>query len=208
MGGFLINLALTAILAFILSRIYERYGHALSNRGIFSRNFMILTMTTMVVITIVKSSLALSLGLVGALSIIRFRTAIKEPEELAYLFFCITIGLGFGADQRAITIVAFLAICVVIIVRRKYYVAEYSQNLYITISSQGENKISLDQIVTLLKKYFSAVDIKRFDEAKEILEVSFVVEFDKFEQLQIAVAELNKLNNSIKITFLDTKGSF
>ena len=44
-------------------------------------------MTTMVVITIVKSSLALSLGLVGALSIVRFRAAIKEPEELAFYFF-------------------------------------------------------------------------------------------------------------------------
>ena len=51
------------------------------------------------VILIVKSSLALSLGLVGALSIVRFRTPIKEPEELIYLFLAIAIGLGFGAGQ-------------------------------------------------------------------------------------------------------------
>ena len=57
----------------------------------------LITMTTMLIISIVKSSLALSLGLVGALSVIRFRAAIKEPEELTYLFLTIAIGLGFGA---------------------------------------------------------------------------------------------------------------
>ena len=70
----------------------------LSNRKIFSKNFFIITTTTMLIITVVKSSLALSLGLVGALSIIRFRAAIKEPEELGYLFLTISIGLGCGAD--------------------------------------------------------------------------------------------------------------
>ncbi len=66
-----------------------------------------LAVTTMIIITIVKSSLALSLGLVGALSIVRFRSAIKEPEELTYLFLTIAIGLGFGADQRLATIIGF-----------------------------------------------------------------------------------------------------
>ncbi|HAE74801.1 MAG TPA: DUF4956 domain-containing protein, partial [Alphaproteobacteria bacterium] len=63
-------------------------------------------------ITIVKSSLALSLGLVGALSIVRFRTPIKEPEELAYLFIAIAMGLGLGADQTLPTVLASLVILV------------------------------------------------------------------------------------------------
>jgi hypothetical protein len=63
---------------------------------------MMITMTTMLIITIVKASLALSLGLVGALSILRFRAAIKEPKELAYWFLAIAIGLDFGARQRVI----------------------------------------------------------------------------------------------------------
>jgi hypothetical protein len=62
------------------------------------------------IITIVKSSLALSLGLVGALSIVRFRTPVKEPEELAYLFMAIAIGLGMGADYRLETSVGTILI--------------------------------------------------------------------------------------------------
>ena len=59
--------------------------------NIFFKNFTSLTLITTLIITVVKSSLALSLGLVGALSIVRFRAAIKEPEELVYLFICIAI---------------------------------------------------------------------------------------------------------------------
>src|SRR5205823_4007071 len=95
---FVINLILTALLAFILGQVYMKFGSALSNRDMFARNFVMLAMTTMLIISIVKSSLALSLGLVGALSIVRFRAAIKEPEELNYLFLAISIGLGFGAS--------------------------------------------------------------------------------------------------------------
>ena len=95
---FIINLSLAAILALILSQIYIRYGISLSNRRIFSRNFLLITMTTMLIITIVKSSLALSLGLVGALSIIRFRAAIKEPEQIVFLFLLIGISISVGAN--------------------------------------------------------------------------------------------------------------
>ena len=108
--GFFINLLVTAFLAQILSIVYVRYGNAISNRQAFGRNFIILAVTIMIVITIVKSSLALSLGLVGALSIVRYRTAIKEPEELAYTFLTIAIGLGMGADQLKVTVVAFFFI--------------------------------------------------------------------------------------------------
>jgi hypothetical protein len=106
LGDFAVNIVLAAVLSFILGQVYIYYGSTLSNRRMFARNFMMLAMTTMLIITVVKSSLALSLGLVGALSIIRFRAAIKEPEELAYIFLVISIGLGLGADQRLITIVA------------------------------------------------------------------------------------------------------
>ena len=69
----------------------------------------------MLIITIIKSSLALSLRLVGALSNIRFRTAIKEPEELMFLFISIALGLGFGANQTFITLIGFLLIIIAII---------------------------------------------------------------------------------------------
>ena len=84
--GFIINFLLTFLCSWTLSKVYKSYGTSISDRSLFSKNFIFISLTTMLIITIIKSSLALSLGLVGALSIIRFRTAIKEPEELMFLF--------------------------------------------------------------------------------------------------------------------------
>ena len=205
-AGFILNLVLVAVLSFILSRIYIVYGTSLSNRRAFSQNFILIAMATMVVITIVKSSLALSLGLVGALSIVRFRTAVKEPEELAYLFINIALGLGFGADQRLITAVAFAVICAVIVVKNYFRKDHGYQNLYLTISSRSPQKIQLNQIVETLKKNCTVVDLKRFDESSEALEASFLIEFDGFDKLNQTKKDLQSLGDTVKITFLDNRG--
>ena len=207
-AGFIFNLFLAALLSFILSRVYIKYGESLSNRRMFARNFMLITMTTMLVIAIVKSSLALSLGLVGALSIVRFRAAIKEPEELAYLFLAIVIGLGFGADQRTITVVAFFIIMGIICLKRFSHKFQDNQNLYLTVSSRDKDKVELDSIVQILKKHCMGVNMKRFDETKEVLEAAFLVEFKDFNNLKEAKDDLKRLNDSLKITFLDNKGIY
>ena len=207
--GFSVNLVLAAVLSFILGQVYIYYGSSLSNRRMFSRNFMMLAMTTMLIITVVKSSLALSLGLVGALSIIRFRAAIKEPEELAFIFLVISIGLGLGADQRLITIVAFFIIISIILLRKKFvYKPKENQNLHVTVSSHNPDKIDLNQIVTVLNNYCSAVNMKRFDETNEMLEASFLVDFSDYEQIEKVRSDLSKLSKSVKITFLDSQGAY
>ena len=95
----LLNLVVGAGLALVLRWHFRRFGSTLSNREEFDQVIPFVLLTTVLIISIVKSSLALSLGLVGALSIVRFRTPIKEPEELAYLFVAIAMGLGLGAAQ-------------------------------------------------------------------------------------------------------------
>lgn len=205
--GFIINIILSAVLALVLSWIYGKYGDSLSNRKKFGKNFLLVTMTTMFIISIIKSSLALSLGLVGALSIIRFRAAIKEPEELAYLFFAIAIGLGLGADQTAITLLAFIIISIIVIVVKKFSKKfTDNQNLYLTLQSEGSKKIGIDAILEILKMNCDVVELRRLDETTELLEASFMVEAQNFDQIYNAKIELQKLNDSLKITFLDNKG--
>ena len=114
---FVEGLILAGFLSFIIQITYLKFSTSLSNKFDFSKNFIILGLTTTLVITIVKSSLALSLGLVGALSIVRFRAAIKEPEELVYLFLIIATGLGCGAGQLKITLIGIsLAIFIIVLI--------------------------------------------------------------------------------------------
>ncbi|MCK4533326.1 DUF4956 domain-containing protein [bacterium] len=206
LAGYMVNLVLSAILSFVLSYVYIKYGTSLSNRRMFAKNFMLITMVTMLVITIVKSSLALSLGLVGALSIVRFRAAIKEPEELSYLFFAIAIGLGFGANQSRITITAFVIIVGIIMLKKRFSGFRDNQNMYLTVTSHVPGKITLEQIVEILKEYSQAVNIKRYDETKDLIEASFLLEFSNFKELNKAKSKLQMVDDSIKITFLDNKG--
>ena len=148
--GFIFNLIIAGVLSYLLGLIYIKYGSSLSNRRSMARNFVLITTTTTLIIAIVKSSLALSLGLVGALSIVRFRAAIKEPEELNYLFLSIAIGLGFGADQRVITTIAFLIIGGIIILRNIYNKSDENANLIIFVSSEKEKGIEIEDVVGVL----------------------------------------------------------
>ena len=205
--GFILNIILSAILSILLSWLYTRYVNSLSNRKQFGRNFLLITLTTMLVISIVKSSLALSLGLVGALSIIRFRAAIKEPEELAYLFLAIAIGLGFGANQAAVTIVAFIIISMILIIAKKFSKKFHdNQNLHLTVQSKDPDKISIGTILKVLENNCEVVDLRRLDETNKIIEASFMVELKNIDQLSKANGELQNLDDNVKVTFLDNKG--
>lgn len=205
--AFLLNLVVAALLAQVLARVYVAFGRSLSNRELFARNFMLLSLTVMLIITIVKSSLALSLGLVGALSIVRYRAAIKEPEELAYLFLAISIGLGLGADQLVITVVAFAVIVALIWLRSLRQPAVESPNLHLTLStSSGE--VGLPRIVEVLERHCTSLDLKRFDEGADGLEAAFLVQFADFEKLDAGRDELRSLDAAMTVSFLDNKGLF
>lgn len=201
--GFLINLLLTALLCWLLGRLYVVFGNAPSNRRNFARNFIMLGTTTMVIITIVKSSLALSLGLVGALSIVRFRAAIKEPEELTYLFLCISIGLGLGADQRWITLLAFAVIAVLLMIKHRGEGSPDARHLHLTVSAAEPAGLTLDAIVDVLKRHCAGLTLTRFDESTGQLEASFTADLEGYPALGAAATELRRLNPGVRVSFLN-----
>ena len=114
----LIAILVASLCAWIVKNVYVKYGMSLNNRSNFSNVFIPLAITTSIVITVVKFSLALSLGLVGALSIVRFRVAIKEPEELVYLFVVIAIGLAAGGKQVKIAIIFTVFVTIALAINR------------------------------------------------------------------------------------------
>jgi hypothetical protein len=202
---FLLNLVLAAVLGWLLGRVYTRFGTSFSNRKQFANNFVILSMTTMVIITIVKSSLALSLGLVGALSIIRFRAAIREPEELTFLFLAISIGLGLGAERTVLTLIAFAVIMFVIGARHLVRGGGPKPNLYLTVSGRPE-KVDLPRVLEVLESSTAAVAVKRFDQTPDLTEASFAVQFDSSAQLDACTRRLRALDEQVRVSFIEQSG--
>jgi uncharacterized membrane protein YhiD involved in acid resistance len=202
---FFFNLILSGVLAWALALVYRRYGTALSNRDSFSRNFVLLAMTTTVIIAVVKSSLALSLGLVGALSIVRFRSAIKDPEELTYLFFTIAIGLGLGASQWAVTLGAFVIIAPTLVMRSYFSQKRQPQHLILSVTSFEPAALNLDQMTEVLDRHCTGINLKRLDETAELLEATFIVHLQSAQALSLLKQDLRALSPSVKLTFLDQK---
>jgi hypothetical protein len=207
---FLMNLILAAILSYWIGKVYIKYGTALSNRPAFAQNFILITLTTMLVISIVKSSLALSLGLIGALSIVRFRAAIKEPQELSYLFLAIAVGLGMGANQQIITIIAITAIIGILRVRAYFEgsdgaINNWDPDLYLTVSTSDIKALSLETISNTVGDICSRTHLKRADSTKDSLEVLFLVEINKEDDPYNIEMALRAKDKDVKISLLESK---
>ena len=171
------NLLLGIVLSAGVAWYYARFGEPLSNRVKFAKLLPILCLITILVISVVKASLALSLGLVGALSIVRFRTAIKDPEELIYLFLSIAIGLGLGADQRVPTLVAVGIIVALLIVTRLMAPRLQRRNLYLNIQvPEGEGTTKFEAINDILTRHAEYVDVRRLDRHDHVLQLTYFLD--------------------------------
>jgi len=201
---FLINSAVIVVLLIILEFTYVKCARTISNRRQFAGNLLLIAFTTMLIISIVKTSLALSLGLVGALSIVRFRAAIKEPEELAYIFFAISVGLGLGANQTIIVIVAFVV--AMLILWGRYFIKGKSttQNLYLNVSAKS-GVFELDDVVGIVKQTFGKYFLKLYDENGQLIEASFLIDSPHPEKLTEFKNQLKKHGDDVRVSFVESK---
>lgn len=203
-ANLMLNFATGLILALILSWYYEHYAQSLSNRRRFARLLPVLTLTTALIISIIKSSLALSLGLVGALSIVRFRTAIKEPEELMFLFIAITIGLGVGADQRWPTAVGVLIILGFMAARLLLARRPQESNLYLnlTLEDDAEQESLFQRVNAKLLEHVPTLDFRRIDARDGILQVTYFFACDDPQTLNALIDDLKRTLPVREISFI------
>lgn len=212
LSEFILDVAILVLISFLLSIIYQKFGNSLSNRKKFAANFVLLSLITMMIISVIRSSLALSLGLVGALSIIRFRSAIKEPEELAYIFLAVSLGLAFGAGQREVAIVFFVLIGLVIILRsliaKKFNFLNLKTDEVLYLNIKADAKIDLKKINNVLDQYCSFIDLKRVDVKDNQAEFLFLIKLNSLDKLVSMKDALLSLDKKIDLTLLNDEGLF
>ena len=108
------NLAVTVILAFIIYFVYKMTYSGVVYSKSFNSSLVMTTLVTAIVMMVIRNNLALSLGMVGALSIVRFRAAVKEPKDISYIFWGIAVGLSAGTGAYGIAIIGSVAMTVVV----------------------------------------------------------------------------------------------
>lgn len=149
-------LSVTTLLAAYVFFVYR----LLCNKAFYSQNFGIsliaVAIITSMIIVAVQSNVVISLGMVGALSIVRFRTAIKDPLDLAFLFWSISIGIICGASLYEVAVIGSLLLTVVLLVLQLVPVVKATQLLLI----KADNANVESALIPVIEKYAGNVIIK------------------------------------------------
>ena len=155
-----IGIVLLLVYTAVMQQLFRRFALVASNRRLFASQFMYYAISIFLIITTIKSSLALSLGLVGALSIIRFRTAIKEPEQIIFLLALTAIAISLAAEQFVLSSLAVLVFTIIAIIRHQgsrkqdwvhqdFLVIEFQQDNADRAQGVLEQLIGLNEIESL-----------------------------------------------------------
>ena len=137
------------------STLYLNFSKSWSNRFQFSNLLPILALTVFLVISIVKSSLALSLGLVGALSIVRFRAAIKDPLDIVFMFWAISIGIANGVAYWKVSFTSTILLMIIMLIMKKTPIL--STPFLLVVKSKDNND---DAIIKIIEQHVKKVKLK------------------------------------------------
>ena len=149
----LIALALAFALGMFINEVYRKTYRGVMFSQSFGVSLMALTMITTLVIQAVTSNVVLSLGMVGALSIVRFRTAIKEPLDIAFLFWSIAAGIVLGAGLIPLAIIGSVVIGVMLLVFVNRKSNETSYVLVLQCDSDASESAALACVEENVKRY-------------------------------------------------------
>lgn len=199
---FVINLIIATILSLIIKAFYIRFGKSFSNREKFAIIFVPMALATLLIITVVQASIALSLGLVGALSIVRFRAAIKEPEELTYIFLVIGIGLTCGANKPILAILAVVFILPLIYLNSRFSSKDiYAKNK--VLINMRSSELSIESLTKLLTDNVKHVELKRMERNEDGLFATFLTKPEGVKEISSISNALMSLDNNASINIID-----
>ena len=201
-GGKILLLAFASGL--FIRFIYKKFSTSYSSRDDYGNTILIVTISVAALIAIVKSSLALSLGLVGALSVVRFRTAVKEPINLGFLLFSICVGIAMGASQILFGFITILIGSISIIfvhtksgVKSKYSIQKESSIDSISLTLPID--LDLNKLNNLVSEECIFYEIQTLEQSAESksCNITFKVKFKSLNSL-------NNLRNKVTSNFANS----
>jgi Domain of unknown function (DUF4956) len=200
-----IQLLTAILLSFLVRFYYIRYAAPMGNLGNIGNVLPILAVITFLVILIVKTSLALSLGLVGALSIVRFRAPIKDPMELTFIFLAIAIGLGTGASKHWITTVVVLLILLMDYIRIHFSKREIHGKTLLVDIPGAQSMQTVEKLLSILNEGVNSMRLSRLELGEANLTVVAQLDTVSERDIQTVISNIRTLNEKAKCTLFDSK---
>ena len=146
-----LNILVAAIVGVFIASVYRRYFVGVLFQNSFAISIVVATIVTTLVIMVISGNLILSLGMVGALSIVRFRAAIKDPLDVVYLFWAIGSGIAIGVAQYTVVILASIFIAIVLHFIRGMS-GKAKPSLLVISSTAGATSDIEAEVMRILKK--------------------------------------------------------
>lgn len=198
----ILDIAISLILAFGLGVfiffIYKKTFSGVMYSSSFALTLIALTMITTVVILAVSSNVVLSLGMVGALSIVRFRTAIKEPSDIAFLFWAIAVGIVLAAGMIPLVIIGSVIIGIIILI---FANKKSSDNPYIIVINCADHDSEIRAKEFLAEQVSRAV-IKSKSAQKGSIELNYEIRLkdDNTDFINI-LSEMQGINSAVLVSY-------
>ena len=191
-------LALSFCIGLYIFLIYKKTYAGVMYSSSFGVTLIAMTMISTFVILAVTSNVVLSLGMVGALSIVRFRTAIKEPLDIAFLFWAIAAGIVLAAGMIPLAVIGSVIIGLILLlfVNRKGHV-----NPYIVVL-QCENQAGEKAATDFLKAHSARMNIKSKSVQKRAIELNYEIRLkDENTDFMNELADLNGVSNAVLVSY-------
>ena len=188
-GRVMATLSVTCALALYIFLIYR----VVTRKSFYSKGFNValaaMSVITAAIILAMQSNLVISLGMVGALSIVRFRTAIKDPMDLVFLFWSISVGIICGAGLYEVALLSSLVVTVLILVLENLPVSRAPMMLVVNLSdADGEA-----ELLEMVKKYSKFFKVKSRNLASGKMDIVIEVRVKKEAELAGSVGKLSKV---------------
>ena len=198
----LLDMGLALLLAFgiglFIFLVYKKTFNGVMYSSSFGVTLIALTMITTIVILAVTSNVVLSLGMVGALSIVRFRTAIKEPLDIAFLFWAIGVGIVLAAGMIPLAIIGSVIVGIILIlfVNKK----SHTQPYIAVINCTGRE--SEKEVCDFLKKETNRCVIKGKTVAKGSIELNLEIRLrDDDTDFINTIADMNGVSSAVLVSY-------
>ena len=198
-----IALVLAFILGLLIMQVYKKTFKGVMYSEGFGVSLMALTLISTLIILAVTSNVILSLGMVGALSIVRFRSAIKEPLDIAFLFWSISVGIVLGAGLISLAVIGsiFIGIIMVLFVNKKTVDNPYI--LVVNCENDNSERRALDLISNSVKKY-----VVKSKTVSPIGGIEMSVEIKLKETTTSFVNELSTVNGISNVVLVSYNGDY
>jgi uncharacterized membrane protein YhiD involved in acid resistance len=203
-----LEMVLTMVLSFALSAfigwIYKITHRGTSYTQSFVFTLVLNGMIVALVMLVIGSDIARAFSLVGALSIIRFRNAVKETRDVGFIFFTMAIGMAIGTRFYLLAVAGtiFISLVILLMTRYNWYAREMSSHiLHIQVQNGAAFETLLDRA---LAKYTRSAELISADSVQSgmLTELTYSIGLNKSDQVQAFLAELGSLNGNNKVTLV------